>query len=436
MKIQWNKQYTTIAIYAFIVLAAAILFALGLYHISEILDFAMLVLSKLSPIIFGAALAYLLNPLLVFFEKKVFQKIPKLKSRTKLLRGLSVFSVIAFVAVVISLLIIIIIPQIAESYKTLTSTYDSVDDVITSIINYFKTNEFFANNYEQILSFLGIDMTTGDSAIIEKLYNIAKEYSPLIIAAIKDVALGIYDTVVAFILSIYLLAFKEKLIAICKKLFASSMKKSSNEKLFHIFSIFDHNFGMYIRGRLVDAFIVFVICYIVYGFMGLNYYPLLALITGVTNIIPVFGPFIGAVPVAAIVLFTQPAKVIWVLLVILIIQLLDGNFIGPMVLGDSVGLSSIWIISSTILFGELFGFFGMLLGVPIFASLYAIIREKANEKLEKKDMPTDLNIYYPTEKRAIPRKEPSMGQKIKKFMKDKFQKLKSKIKNKKSSKED
>ena len=152
---------------------------------------------------------------------------------------------------------------------------------------------------------------------------------------------------------------------------------------------------MYIRGRLFDALIIFIICYVVYGFMGLKFYPLLALITGITNIIPFFGPFVGAIPVAIIVLFAQPSKVIWVLIAILLIQLLDGNFIGPMILGDSVGLSSIWIISSTIVFGELFGFIGMLLGVPIFATLYALIREKTNETLKKKNLPVSLESYYP-----------------------------------------
>ena len=176
-------------------------------------------------------------------------------------------------------------------------------------------------------------------------------------------------------------------------------------------SITDHNFGMYIRGRLFDAVIVFLICYIAYGFMGLKYYPLLAFITGITNIIPFFGPFVGAVPVALIVLFTQPTKVIWVLIAILLIQLLDGNFISPLILGDSIGLSSIWIISSVIVFGELFGFIGMLLGVPIFATIYSLIREKTNEILEAKEMPTPLSEYYPNAKQ-----EPSTQQKQSAFM--------------------
>ncbi|MBE6543801.1 MAG: AI-2E family transporter [Ruminococcaceae bacterium] len=398
MKIEWNRKYTTIAIYSFLVLAATVLFAVGLMRLSDIWNFIKNIISKLSPIILGIAIAYLLNPILNFFERKVFKKVFSGKKASTLRRALSLVCVVLSVLVAIYLIIIIILPQIIESYKTLASSYNSVDDIITSIINYFKTNEFFANNYEQVLSLLGIDMTTGDSAIIEELYNIAKTHIPTIITAIKDVAMGIYGGVIAFILSIYLLAYREKVLAICKKLFASYMSPTKYDKLFHVFSITDHNFGMYIRGRLFDAVIVFLICYIAYGLMGLKYYPLLAFITGITNIIPFFGPFVGAIPVAMIVLFTQPQKILWVLIAILLIQLLDGNFISPLILGDSIGLSSIWIISSVIVFGELFGFIGMLLGVPVFATIYSLIREKTNETLEAKELPTPLSEYYPNAK--------------------------------------
>lgn len=433
MKLEWNKKYTTIAVYSFIVLALTVVFALSLTHMDSVWGFVKKILTKLSPIITGIIFAYLLNPVLTFFETKVFKNVYKSRQYSKLRRALSLTSVMITVAAVIYLIIIIMYPQIAESYKSLIYSYDSVDDIITSIIDYFKTNEFFANNYEQVLSVLGIDMTTGDSAIIEKLYTLVKEYAPSIITTVKDVAMGIYDIVVAFILSIYLLAFRERVIGICKKLIASAFSSSNLEKITHIFSITNENFGVYIRGRLFDALIVFIICYATYGVMGLKFYPLLAFITGLTNIIPVFGPFVGAIPVAFIVAFTQPDKLFWTLLAILIIQLLDGNFISPMILGDSFGLSSIWIISSTILFGELFGFFGMLLGVPVFATLYALIREKTNAILEGKQLSTRLADYYPeADKKRVSNKKSKLRANLIKI----FNKIKDffkKIKNKKSA---
>ena len=429
MKFEWNKKHTTIALYSFFVLAATVLFAVALTKFNEIGAFLKTILSELFPIILGIALAYILNPLLTFFEEKVFKKLFRIKKASKLRRGLSLLSVIVTVLVAIYLLIIIVVPQIAESYKTLSSTYSSVDDIIDSIIAYFKSNEFFANNYEQVLEIIGIDMSTGDSSIIEKIYNVAKEYTPLIITAIKDVAIGIYDTVIAFVLSIYLLAYREKVLAIFKKLLASTFNTQRYKGIMHIFSIADHNFGMYIRGRLFDALIVFIICYVVYGFMGLKFYPLLALITGITNIIPFFGPFVGAFPVSIIVLFTQPEKIFWVLISILLIQLLDGNFISPMILGDSVGLSSIWIISSTVVFGELFGFFGMLLSVPLFATIYAIVREKTNENLQKKSLPTRLDEYYPN---ALQEKDPRTRGPLWRLFNSLFKKIRSLCSKKKN----
>ena len=432
MKLEWNKKYTTIAIYSFIVLALTVVFALSLIHMDSVWEFVKNILSKLSPIITGIIFAYLLNPILTFFETKVFKKVYKNKPYSKLRRALSITSVMITVAAVIYLIIIILYPQVAESYKSLIYSYDSVDDIITSIINYLKANEFFANNYEQVLSILGIDMTTGDSAIIEKLYTIIKEYTPAIITTVKDVAMGIYDVIVAFILSIYLLAFRERVLGICKKLMTSVFNSRNLEKITHIFSITNENFGVYIRGRLFDALIVFIICYATYGVMGLKFYPLLAFITGLTNIIPVFGPFVGAIPVAFIVAFTQPDKLFWALLAILIIQLLDGNFISPMILGDSFGLSSIWIISSTILFGELFGFFGMLLGVPVFATLYAIVREKTNDILASKQLSIRLADYYPEMgKNRVSNKKSKFRSNLMSLL-DKIKSFFKKSKNKKS----
>ena len=146
MKIEWNKKYTTIAVYSFIVIALSVGFALALINADSVWKFVKMIISKLSPIITGIVFAYLMNPILTFFETKIFKKVYKNKPYSTLRRALSVTSVILTVAVTIYLIIIILYPQISESYKALISLYDSVNDIITSIINYFKTNEFFANN--------------------------------------------------------------------------------------------------------------------------------------------------------------------------------------------------------------------------------------------------------------------------------------------------
>lgn len=405
MKPEWNKKYTTIAVYTFIVLIAITLSIFAIIKFDVIKEFVIDTVSVLTPVIAGVIFAYLLNPLLDFFEFKVFKKVREKKQYSKTRRGLSLISVCLCVVIIIALILVLLIPQLIESYNSLKSSFGSVDDAITSIVNYVKNNRFLTDNYTTILRLLGINPENGDSELIEKVFEYIKQLSPTILNWVKNIANGIYNTLIAFIFCIYLLAYREKIIATLRKIFKSLLKENLYSKASHIVSITDHNFGGFIKGKLLDSAIIFVFAYIVYWCMGLRFYPILAFITGITNVIPFFGPFIGAVPVGFIVLIAQPEKLIWTLLAILIIQQIDGNFIGPMILGDSVGLSPVWIITSILVFGGLFGFYGMLFGVPLFATIYAIVKENVEGRLAKKELPIETEMYYPhhqTHKLHIP----------------------------------
>lgn len=406
MKPEWNKKYTTIAIYTFIVLLGITLSIFAILKFGVIKEFVLDTVSVLAPVIAGIVFAYLLNPLLDFFEFKIFKKVRAKKQYSKTRRGLSLVSVCLCVVIIIALILVLLIPQLIESYNSLKASFGSVDDAITSIINFVKNNRFLGDNYDTILKLIGIDPENGDSELIEKVFEYIKQFSPVVINLVKDIASGIYNVLIAFIFCIYLLAYREKILATMRKIFRSIFKDSVYHKVSHIASITDHNFGGFIKGKLLDSAIIFVLAYIVYMCMGLKFYPILAFITGITNIIPFFGPFIGAVPVGFIVLIAQPDKLIWTLLAILVIQQIDGNFIGPIILGDSVGLSPVWIISSILIFGGLFGFYGMLFGVPLFATIYAIVKENVEGRLEKKELPVDTELYYPhyqTHKIHIPK---------------------------------
>lgn len=395
VKPEWNKKYTTIAVYTFIVLIAITLMIFAIIKFGVIKEFVTNIVSVLAPVIAGVIFAYLLNPLLDFFEFKVFKKVRAKKQYSKTRRGLSLFAVCLCVIIIIALMLVLLIPQLIESYNSLRNSFGTVDDAITSIVDFVKSNRFLEDNYDTILRLIGINPENGDSEIIEKVFEYIKEFSPAILNWVKNVASGVYNAVIAFIFCIYLLAYREKILATMRKIFRSLLKDSIYHKTSHILSITDHNFGGFIKGKLLDSAIIFVLAYIVYWCMGLRFYPILAFITGITNVIPFFGPFIGAVPVGFIVLIAQPEKLIWTLLAILIIQQIDGNFIGPMILGDSVGLSPVWIISSILVFSGLFGFYGMLFGVPLFATIYAIVKEYVETRLEKKELPVETELYYP-----------------------------------------
>ena len=154
-------------------------------------------------------------------------------------------------------------------------------------------------------------------------------------------------------------------------------------------------FGKYIFGKVVDSIIVGIVSYFIYWVFGYKFYPRLALIAGVTNMIPFFGPFIGAVPAGLLVLIAQPEKFIWLLVIILVLQQLDGNILDPMIVGNEVGLIPVFTMSATLLFGDLFGIPGMLLGVPIVATVYTLVSEEVIKRLRKKGLPDMTSDYYP-----------------------------------------
>ncbi|MBE6543802.1 MAG: AI-2E family transporter, partial [Ruminococcaceae bacterium] len=197
------------------------------------------------------------------------------------------------------------------------------------------------------------------------------------------------------IFSIYILCYKEKLLALVKKLFTAFLSESRFSFIRKILGITDQKFGKYIWGKVVDSIIVGIVSYLIYWVCGYKFYPLLALIAGVTNMIPFFGPFIGAVPAGIIVLIAQPEKFIWLLVIILVLQQLDGNILDPMIVGNEVGLIPVFTMSATLLFGDLFGIPGMLLGVPIVATVYTLLGETVVKRLKKKGLPADTGSYYP-----------------------------------------
>lgn len=403
MKPQWNKKYTTIAIYSVLVMLCVAFVVWGMTKAGFIKESLNEAFSVLAPVTLGVILAYLLNPLLDFFELKVFKNVKSKLRYSKLRRGLSLTSTCLTVVIIIALIFMLLIPQMIESYNSFIDSYGSVEAAIDSIVNSVKDNKFFSENYATIMKFLGMDPEDNMEEIINKGYEIAKQYMPVIINWLKNILSGVYNAVIAFIFCIYILAYREKLIATVRKIFTSLFSTDNYNRISHIFGITDKNFGGFIKGKILDSTIIFVIAYVVYWCMGLKFYPILAFITGVTNVVPFFGPFIGAVPVGFIVLIAQPEKLIWTLLAILLIQQLDGNFIGPMILGDSVGISPVWIISSILVFGGLYGFMGMLFGVPLFATIYALIKEWVEGNLKKKELPVETECYYshnspPTEK--------------------------------------
>ena len=184
--------------------------------------------------------------------------------------------------------------------------------------------------------------------------------------------------------SVYLLLQKDKLLRHARVLTRAFLPKSAAETTLRICHDANRNFGGFFAGKILDSAIIGVLTFVSMNILGLSYATLISIIVGITNIIPVFGPFIGAIPGAVILLFLDPWQALIFLILILIIQQLDGNFIGPMILGDSIGISALWVLFAIVVGGDLFGLVGMVVGVPIFATIYGILRTAARHGLRQK----------------------------------------------------
>lgn len=390
MKPEWNKKYTTIAIYSFLVLCGVAAFVLCITNFSELKSIFSNIVEIVAPIMGGVIFAYLLNPLLNLFDRRLFKKIGHKKNKTKLRRGLSVLCVYLIVILALTAFAMLFIPELIANYHTLVEKYGSIEKINAVIDNFVSSNEFLSQNYDKIMEFLNVK----DGGIVDKVLELLSSFIPVIVSTVISIANGIYIVAVSIIFSIYVMCYRETLTATLKKLFTAFLSQKHFNGCVKLIKTMDRNIGKYVRGKLIDSIIVGIVSYIAYLILGFDFAPVLAVIAGVTNMIPFFGPFIGGVPAGIIVLIAQPEKLLLLILVILVLQQLDGNILDPMIVGNEIGLAPVWTLMATLVFGGFFGIPGMFLGVPIFATIYTFVREKVNSNLEKKKLPLAISTYY------------------------------------------
>ncbi len=382
MKFNWNKKYTTYAIYASLVLAAVIFcIFLGVY-IQNIWSGILFVLNVFSPLMYGFVIAYILMPVLNLFEKRVFFKVRHGVIR----RGLSVSLVVVVVGLVIGLLVYAIFPQIARS----------ASDLQTSLVTYSETLQEWVNTMASKPGVLGtifkyltsvIDFTVLSqpiSYIIELLYEIMKDFSPYIMNFLGSFVVQLKNILLGIVFAGYLMCSKELVLAQVNKLMHAVFSEKRIKKIKNTVKYTDRTFGKYLMGTFVDAVFVGVLTAVAMLIFRIPYVPLISVIIACTNIIPIFGPFIGAIPSFLFIFISSPVKALIFIAVILVIQQIDGNFIAPRVLGSAIGLPAIGVIIAITVMGGLFGVFGMVIGVPVFAVIGKLLQDKTNAKIEAK----------------------------------------------------
>lgn len=228
-----------------------------------------------------------------------------------------------------------------------------------------------------------------DTNLLPNINGLVKTLSLSVIGIFK----AFWNFIIGFIISIYVLGSKEKFAGQAKKIVYALFDRKTGNEVISTFRFIHGTFIGFIGGKIVDSVIIGIICFICTNIIGTPYAILVSVIIGVTNVIPFFGPWIGGIPSALLVLMVDPLQALYFIILILIIQQFDGNILGPKILGDSTGLSGFWVIFSITIFGGLFGVPGMVVGVPIFAVFYAGVKTIVNRALRKRELPTDLQPY-------------------------------------------
>ncbi|UOW66451.1 AI-2E family transporter [Paraclostridium bifermentans] len=386
MKVNWNSKYTTISVYSFIVICCSIIFYRIASDTSVFMGKISSIISTLQPFIIGAVIAYLLNFILVFVEERMLSKnkLNQLKPKSKRAIGLLVTYIVAFI--LLALFIQFVLPQLVESMLGL------VNDIPTYLTNLSDLLTKYTKDLNIDKEYLDIAVTKLTD-FINYFISVAAGLLPVVGQALGIVASSIWNIVLGVIISIYLLIDKEKFCALGRKVVCAVFNEKHSKRILQLVDRSNDTFGKFLSGKIIDSAIIGVLTFVVLTIFKMPYVLLISVIIGITNIIPFFGPFFGAIPATIIILFVSPIKALWFILIIIVIQQLDGNIIGPKILGDSIGISAFWILFSLLVAGKFLGLVGMIIGVPLFAIIYSIIKEVIEEKLDKKGLPVNTNDY-------------------------------------------
>lgn len=407
-----DKKNWYLASICLAVIMLGILFYFFTANFTHIIEFIRKVNSVLAPIYAGSIIAFLLLPVheffLVLFQEKL--SIQDSDKKWKISNALAIFTSLALAFLLLYLLLAMVLPQLYLTIENIVKSIPDISSITTPnwLDNYFESHpEVYATiapYYEDIIKaidtwiqtdilpyFNSVDnfLAFGQSILLPNITGVVTGFSQFIAGFFSFVA----NVLVAIIVSIYLLARKKLFAAEAKKLtFAMFSDKWANLILFEVRNAYKIMSG-FISGKLLDSFIIGIICFIGATLLKLPYTSLVATVIGVTNIIPFFGPFIGAVPCGILIFFVSPIKCLYFIIFIVVLQQFDGNILGPKILGDSTGLGSFWVLFAIILFGGIFGILGMFLGVPIFATFYSMASRLCKYSLKTKNLPVETEFY-------------------------------------------
>lgn len=359
----------------------AILLTFCLMRFDDVKLFFSSLTALLMPLMLGLAIAFILNIPMKFFESNVFSFLDtKFKGKYKnAKRGLSILSTFVFLILLLIGFMFFMIPQLKESISTLVS---SIPDHISSLEDMmnakFGTTEVTKNIIDSAMNMW--------KEIIQTVGSLAADFLSQAVTITISITSTIANFILAIVISVYVLASKEKLVKQFKKFLYAFNKKSRVDSLLKILRISNTKFSKFIQGQVTEAVIIGVLVFIGMTIFGFEYAGLISTIIGVTALIPIFGAIIGTIPGILILLTISPMKAVWFLVLIIVIQQLEGNLIYPKVVGGTIGLSGLWVMIATIIGGNMFGIVGILIGIPFVSILYTLVSEVISNKLKEKNI--------------------------------------------------
>ncbi len=357
------------------IIAASVLFYLICQNMGYYLGSARVLLGYLSPFAGGVVLAYVLNPIVHAAQKHLFKRDPKM-------RWAAILVAYLVAGLVVSVLVWLVVPQVIESLTRL----------FNNIPAYAASMQAFITGFEE---HFGVELQLAERIVaswqdlMNNAADILTRLTPEVMGYLGNVASNVVAVFTALASSIYMLADKHKLLRQLRTMTHAFLPPHVAENVLRICHEANANFSGFFIGKLIDSLIIGLLTFVAMLVLRLDFAPLISVFVGITNIIPVFGPFIGAVPGIIILLFADPLQAAIFLVLIIVIQQLDGNFIGPKILGQSIGISALWVLFSIVLGGNLLGIVGMVLGVPVFATLYGVIKEFTQWCLDRRGIDAD-----------------------------------------------
>ena len=398
---QQKSHYFKWGLTVFLTVCAILAFYDTFYMNGTLQRYLSKLVTVLAPVLYGFAMAYLLAPIVNWIEGLIRKGLKRLskgqepKIRGGLLRGVSILLTWAVVAYLLYLLMSVLIPQLIDSVAMLINNAESYyNKIYVWVTNLLEKNPEIAgwmetnleNYYNDLMKVLTEQVLPGAQQMLTTITG-------GLISGIWGLVSFAMDFLVGIIVSVYMLAMKEQSLARCCKLLYGVCKEDHAHWIARAVRRADGIFSGFVRGKLLDSLIIGILCLIGCTLLKMPYAPLVSLIVGVTNVIPFFGPFMGAVPSAFLILLVSPKKCLFFVIFVIALQQFDGNILGPKILGNATGISSFWVVVAILVGGGFGGVLGMFLGVPVFACIQVLVKHLVDQRLRRRNMPTEAYHY-------------------------------------------